>query len=181
MENKSIMAASSPVSDHIPDSFGDTDPLFREKLDQLLVSGNVMDEPTLDTIFTTLTKQLESGDDKKKLPANDACRYLAQLRSFQPKHFDGLLARWVCGHVRSPDRSALLRILPSLIGVGCVTIRPFLSLVRRLNHSSTAIPNAAELPAELVGLLVPRPVGRRYLDLVGKLLALWPAVYTKRV
>lgn len=168
IENKTIMAASSPVSDHIPDSFGDTDPLFREKLDQFLMSGNVMDESTLDTLFSTLTKRLESGDDKTWLSANDTCRYLAQLRSFQPKHFDGLLARWVCGHVRSPDRSTLIRILPSLIGVGCVTIRSFLSLARRLNHS-TAIPNAAELPAELVELLVPRPEGGGYLDLVSQL------------
>lgn len=179
MENKSIMAASSPVSDHIPDSFGDTDPLFREKLDRLLMSGNVMDEPTLDTLFSTMTKHLESGDDKTRFSANDTCRYLAQLRSFQPKHFDGLLARWVCGHLRSHDRSTLLRILPSLIGVGCVTIRSFLSLARRLNHS-TALPNAAELPAELVELLVPRLQGGRYLDLVSPLLlALRSAVNTE--
>lgn len=178
MENKSIMAASSPVSDHIPDSFVDTDPLFREKLDQLLMSGNVMDEPTLDTLFSTLTKHLESGDDKTRLSANDTCRYLAQLRSFQPKHFDGLLARWVCGHMRSSDRSALLRILPALIGVGCVTIRSFLSLAKRLNHP-TAIPNAAELPAELVELLVPQLKGGRYLDLVSQLLILGPGYYTK--
>lgn len=168
MENKSIMAASSPVSDHIPDSFSDTDPLFREKLDQLLMSGNVMDEPTLDTLFGTLIKYLESGDDKARLPANDICRYLAQLRSFQTKHFDGLLTRWVCGHLQSEDRSTLLRILPSFIGVGCVTIRSFLSLVKRLDHS-TAIPNAAELPAELLELLVAPVEDGRYLDLVSLL------------
>lgn len=166
MENKSMMAASSPVSDHIPDSLGDTDPLFREKLDQLILSGNVMDEPTLDAIFGTLTKHLESDDGQTKLSANDTCRYLAQLRSFQPKHFDGILARWVIGHLRSSDRSTLLRILPSLIGVGCVTIRAFCSLVKRLSSSSTAIPNAAELPADLLELLVPRSERSRYLDLV---------------
>ncbi|KAJ6157328.1 hypothetical protein N7470_004920 [Penicillium chermesinum] len=166
MENKTVLAASSPVSDHIPDSFNDADPMFREKLDQLLLPGTVMDEPTLDTIFSTLTKHLESGCGQVKLSANDTCLYLAQLRSFQPKHFDGALARWVCAHLRSPDRSILFSVLPSLIGVGCVTIRSFLSLLKRLSHSSIPLPNAASIPADLLGLLVPRENATRYLDLV---------------
>lgn len=166
MENRSAVAASSPVSDHVPDSLGDADPLFREKLDHLLLSGNFMDEPTLDSIFNTLTKHLESGNHGAKLSANDTCRYLAQLRSFQPKHFDGILARWVCGHLRTPDRCTLLRILPPLIGVGCVTIQSFLSLVKRISYSAKVIPNAASLPADLVALLVTRTEDDGYLDLV---------------
>ncbi|KAJ5884979.1 hypothetical protein N7495_009489 [Penicillium taxi] len=166
MENKAALAASSPVSDHIPDYFGDEDPLFREKLDQVLLSGNVMDEATLDTIFNTLTKHLESEVSKVHMSLNDTCRYLAQLRSFRPKHFDRILARWVCEHLRSPDRVALFRALPSLIGVGCVTIKSFLSLVKRLSCSSTAISNVTSLPEDLVELLVSRPRETKYLDLV---------------
>ncbi|KAJ5594457.1 Mediator complex subunit Med12 [Penicillium hispanicum] len=166
MENKAVLAASSPVSDHIPDSFGDSDPLFREKLDQLLLSGSAMDEPTLDMVFNTLTKHLEIGGHKGNVSANDTCRYLAQLRSFQSKHFDGILARWVSGHLRSPDRSTLLRALPSLIGVGCVTIRSLLSFVKRLSFSTPGIPNAADLSADLIDLLVVRSENGKYLDLV---------------
>ncbi|KAJ5632913.1 hypothetical protein N7490_009252 [Penicillium lividum] len=163
--NKAILAASSPVSDHIPDSCGDTDSLFREKLDHLLLSGNVMDEPTLDTIFHTLTKQLESQLGKAKLSANDTCQYLAQLRSFQPKHFDGILIRWVCIHLRSSDRSTLLRVLPSLIGVGCVAIPSFLALVRRLSYSTSPLPNSENLPDELVDLALAVPPEDRYSDI----------------
>lgn len=167
MENKSIIAASSPVSDHIPDGFSGVDSSFRGKLDQLLQSGNIMDEPTLDTIFNTLTKHLESINGHANLSANDTSRYLAQLRSFHPKHFDAILARWVCGHLRSPERTTLLRVLPSLIGVGCVTIRSFLALARRLAVSATAkVPNAAQLPAELVQLLVTGDRGSESYDLV---------------
>ncbi|KAG0154386.1 hypothetical protein PDIDSM_1766 [Penicillium digitatum] len=143
MENKSIMTASSPVSDHIPDGFGGVDPFFQEKLDRLLQSGNVMDEPTLDAIFNTLIKHLESDDGHANLSANDTCRYLAQLRSFHPKHFDGILARWVCDHLRSPERTILLRILPPLI-----------------------VPNAAQLPADLVQLLVSGDEDSKSIDLV---------------
>ncbi|OQE37135.1 hypothetical protein PENCOP_c010G06992 [Penicillium coprophilum] len=167
MENKSIMAASSPVSDHISDGFGGVDPFFREKLDQLLQSGNVIDEPTLDAIFNTLMKHLESDDGHANLSANDTCRCLAQLRSFHPKHFDGILARWVCGHLRSPERTILLRVLPPLIGVGCVTIRAFLALAKRLTLTTPAtVPNAAQLPADLVQLLVSNDEGNKPLDLV---------------
>ncbi|KAJ5680489.1 hypothetical protein N7536_011628 [Penicillium majusculum] len=167
MENKAIMAASSPVSDHIPDGFGGVDPFFREKLDQLLQSGNVMDEPTLDAIFNTLIKHLESDDGHANLSANDTCRYLAQLRSFHPKHFDGILARWVCGHLRSPERTILLRILPPLIGVGCVTIRAFLALAKKLTLSKpVTVPNAAQLPADLVQLLVSGEEDSKSFDLV---------------
>ncbi|KAJ5555585.1 hypothetical protein N7535_008020 [Penicillium sp. DV-2018c] len=167
MENRSIIAACSPVSDHIPDGFGDVDPLFRDRLDQLLQSGNVMDEPTLDAVFHALTKHLESGDGHSNLSANETCRYLAQLRSFHPKHFDGILARRVCGHLRSPERSTLLRILPPLIGVGCVTISAFLALAKRLSASTPAkVPNAAQLPADLVQLLVPGNEYGKPIDLV---------------
>ncbi|KGO71242.1 Mediator complex, subunit Med12 [Penicillium italicum] len=167
MENKSIMAASSPVSEHIPDGFGGVDPFFREQLDQLLQSGNVMDEPTLDAIFNTLIKHLESDDGHANLSANDTCRYLAQLRSFHPKHFDGILTRWVCGHLRSPERTVLLRILPPLIGVGCVTIRAFLALAKRLTLSTpTTVPNAAQLPADLLQLLVSGDEDSKCFDLV---------------
>ena len=101
------------------------------------------------------------------MSANDTCRYLAQLRSFHPKHFDVILARWVCGHLRSPDRTTLLRILPPLIGVGCVTIRAFLALAKRLALSTpTSIPNTANLPADLVQLLLPSTKENRQFDLV---------------
>ncbi|KAJ5510749.1 Mediator complex subunit Med12 [Penicillium expansum] len=139
MENKSIMAASSPVSDHIPDGFGGVDPFFREKLDQLLQSGNVMDEPTLDAIFNTLIKHLESDDGHANLSANDTCRYLAQLRSFHPKHFDGILARW---SIFSPCKERLTLSTP------------------------TTVPNAAQLPADLVQLLVSGDEDSKSFDLV---------------
>ncbi|KAJ5738342.1 Mediator complex subunit Med12 [Penicillium malachiteum] len=166
MENKAVLAASSPVSDHVPDFFDDNDPSFREKLDQLLLSGNVMDEPTLDAVFNTLTKHMEHDASKVKLPVNDICRYLAQLRSFQPKYFDGILTRWVNNHLRLPGRPTLLSALPSLIGVGCVTFRSFLSLVRRLNISVPTVSDMADLPADIVKLLVFEEAQSSPLDLV---------------
>ncbi|EPS26667.1 hypothetical protein PDE_01605 [Penicillium oxalicum 114-2] len=166
LENRSVVAACSPVSDHIPDSLGDADPLLREKLDHLLYVGNVIDEPTMEALFQSLTKHLEGDDGKSSLSANDTCRYLAQLRSFQPKHFDVTLARWVCMRIKSSDRSHFMRVLPPLIGVGCVTIRSFWSLAKRLSASANTILDAADLPTDLLGLLMIEDRGAPFLDLV---------------
>lgn len=175
MENRSAMAASSPVSDHMPDAFNETDPFFYEKLDQLLSSGNGMDEATLDMIFNMLTKHLLSGGNQGKLSANNTCRYLAQLRSFLPKHFDLLLVRWICAVLKSPSRPTLSKILAPLIGVGCVTLQAFVSLLKSVAQQSEAvapiIPNMTELQTDLLELLVPVEPGQgRRSDLVCSLL-----------
>lgn len=169
IENKSAQAAPSPLSDHMPDAFGESDPSFHEKLSQFLSSGSGMDEPALDNIFDALVKILDVGDGQAKLSANDACRYLAHLRPFHPKHFDARLVRWVCGTLQSPDRPKLSKILRPLIGVGCVTISAFLSLVRRLlqTKSETTVPNAAGVQMDLFELLIPpAPEMSRYCDFV---------------
>lgn len=173
-ENKSAQAAPSPLSDHIPDALSETDPSFLGKLDQFLSSGSGMDESTMDAIFDALVKVLDSGDGQTKLSANGACRYLAHLRPFHPKHFDARLVRWVCGALKSSDRIGLFKSLPPLIGVGCVTIQAFLSLVKKLLQASptfTAIPKVDELRMNLFELLVPAAEQNRCRDLVCSLRA----------
>ncbi|KAF7125224.1 hypothetical protein CNMCM5793_001333 [Aspergillus hiratsukae] len=151
IESKSSMAAPSPLSDHIPAAFNEADPLSLVKLDQLLSSGSGIDESTLDTIFNLLTKQIESGGGHAKLSLNETFR-------------------WICGLLKSSAGAILSRILPPLIGVGCVTIQAFVFLVRRLLKSenvSSLISNPRELRIDLLQLLVPPPVGQsRYFDLV---------------
>ncbi|PWY67503.1 mediator of RNA polymerase II transcription subunit 12 [Aspergillus heteromorphus CBS 117.55] len=169
IEGKSALAAPSPLSDHIPMTSGGVDSSFQEKLDQILFSGGGLDESSLDSVFTSLTRALGNhGQDK--LSANDICRYLAYLRSFHPKRFDAMLVRWVCGLLKSPSRSVMTRILPPLIGVGCVTIHAFVMLVRKLLQServASVIPNVADLRLNLLELLVPpEPSQSRYVDMV---------------
>ncbi|PKY07776.1 mediator of RNA polymerase II transcription subunit 12 [Aspergillus campestris IBT 28561] len=158
IENRSALTAPSPLSDHAPLAFNPMDSALQEKLDQLLGPNGGIDESTMDTIFSSLTKILGSVDGQPRLSANDACRYLAQLRLFRPKHFDGMLVRWICSLLRSPTRPALSQILPPLIGVGCVTIQAFVFLVKRILQSekvATAFPNLADLRIDLLELLIP--------------------------
>ncbi|RAH83067.1 mediator of RNA polymerase II transcription subunit 12 [Aspergillus japonicus CBS 114.51] len=156
IENRAAVAAPSPLSDHISVSTGQIDSLFQEKLDQTLLSGGGMDESTMDTSFASLTKALQDGH--MKLSANEICRYMAYLRTFHPKRFDAMLVRWVCGLLKSQTRSTMARILPPLIGVGCVTIHAFVTLVKKLLQSEkvvAVIPSVAELKLDLFELLVP--------------------------
>ncbi|CEL07775.1 Putative Mediator of RNA polymerase II transcription subunit 12 [Aspergillus calidoustus] len=159
IESKSALAAPSPLSDHLPAAFCDVDASFQDKLDQLLSSGNGIDESSMATVFKSLTKILEYGSNLAKLSANDACRYLAYLRPFNPKYFDLMLVRWVCGLLRSTSRPVMSRILPPLIGVGCVTIQSFVSLVKKLltsEKASPGIPELASLRLDLLQLLAPQ-------------------------
>ncbi|KAL3466791.1 hypothetical protein BJX64DRAFT_284344 [Aspergillus heterothallicus] len=160
IESKSALAAPSPLSEPLPANFSDVDASFQDKLDQLLISGNSMDESSISTVFNSLTKILGYGDDSTKLSANDACRYLAHLRPFNPKYFDLLLVRWVCGLLKSPARPAMSRVLPPLIGVGCVTIYSFVSLLKKLlasaDKTSPAISELDILRLDLLQLLAPQ-------------------------
>ncbi|PKX91641.1 mediator of RNA polymerase II transcription subunit 12 [Aspergillus novofumigatus IBT 16806] len=167
IESKSSMAAPSPLSDHIPSAFNEADPLFLLKLDQLLSSASGIDESTLDTIFNLLIKQIESSGGHAKLSVNETCRYLSYLRPFHPKRFDIMIVRWICGLLRSTTGGILSQVLPPLIGVGCVTIQAFVSLVRRLLKSENMISNPRDLRIDLLQLLVPPPAGQsRYFDMV---------------
>ncbi|KAL7657800.1 RNA polymerase II mediator complex subunit, variant 2 [Aspergillus niger] len=170
IENKSALAAPSPLSDNLSTAFNDADSSFQEKLDQILFSGGGMDESTMDSIFNSLTAALANENGHLKLSANDICRYLAYLRSFHPKRFDARLVRWVCGVLKSPSRIAMVRILPPLIGVGCVTIHAFVMLVKKLLQServASVVPKVTDLQLDLLELLVSQESsGSRYTDMV---------------
>ncbi|KAL4862934.1 hypothetical protein BDV12DRAFT_35458 [Aspergillus spectabilis] len=160
IESKSALTAPSPLSDHIPSTFSDADASFQDKLDQLLSCGNGIDESTMSTVFSSLTKVLGfGGGGPPKLSANDACRYLAYLRPFNPKYFDAMLVRYVCALLRSSSRPTMSRVLPPLIGVGCVTIHSFVLLVKKLSapeKAAAVIPDLASLRLDLLELLLPQ-------------------------
>ncbi|KAL2866016.1 uncharacterized protein BJX67DRAFT_151939 [Aspergillus lucknowensis] len=159
IESKSALAAPSPLSDHIPATFTDVDASFRDKLDQLLSSGNGIDESAMTTVFNSLTKLIGGDIHTAKLSTSDPCRYLAYIRPFNPKYLDSMLVQWVCGLLRSSARPMLSRILPPLIGVGCITIHSFVLLVKKLlacENANPIGPKSTTLPLELLELLAPQ-------------------------
>ncbi|PGH09502.1 hypothetical protein GX51_00607 [Blastomyces parvus] len=159
-DRKLAMAACSPVSDHIVDTLNTSNPTFTEELDQLLTSGNSMDELTVARIFDSLCKRLQAGSVNGKPCAHDTARYFAQLRPFNAKLFDNLMIKWVISLLRSSPRPNLSSVLPPLIGVGCVTLHSFYVLARALLHSDadkSTVPDLAELRISMIQLLDSRP------------------------
>ncbi|KAL1962441.1 hypothetical protein VTN77DRAFT_9712 [Rasamsonia byssochlamydoides] len=157
-DRKFTLAASSPVSEHMAETLNDANSLFNDDLEQFLSSGNSMDDNTLVMIFQKLSQQLELCDDQGKFSASTICRHLVQLRSFNPKHFDLLLIRWIEGLLKSSTRPKLSNILAPLVGVGCVTLPAFSAMVKKLMLSEStrsAIPHLAELHLDLLELFVP--------------------------
>lgn len=157
-DRKFAMVASSPVSDHMAETLNDANPSFNDDLEQFLSSGNSMDENTLVMVFQKLSQQLELCDDQGKFSTSAICRYLVQLRSFNPKHFDLLLIRWIEGLLKSSTRPKLSKILAPLVGVGCVTLPAFSAMMKKLMLSEStrsAIPRLAELQLDLLELFVP--------------------------
>ena len=157
LDHKSVLAVSSPVSEHMAETLNSANPSFSEDLDQFLSSGNTMDEVTLVAIFKSLTSQLESGGGKRRLSSNEICRYLSQLRTFNPKQFDLLLIKWIEGILKSPTCPSLPKVLSPLVGVGCVTLPAFYAMVKKLQQaeSSRRTSNMAGLQLNLAELLVP--------------------------
>lgn len=164
---KAGVPASSPVSDHLMETIDHANPTFLEELDQLFSSGDRMDESTMVRIFETLTKGLQTRSGKGFLSACDACRYLAQLRTFNPKHFDSLLLKWIEALLKSPTRPKLSEILVPLVGVGCVSLRPLFVLVKKLSSDASGISDMPALQLNLLHLLGPKALdGDGPLDLV---------------
>jgi mediator of RNA polymerase II transcription subunit 12 len=169
LDCRSTLAASSPVSDHMVDTLSSEKRTSNEDIDQLLSSAIVIEESTLTAVFGTLCRRLELSGTDGKSSASDTCRYLVQLRSFNPKYFDILLIKWIGKTLKSTSRTKLSKILVPLVGVGCVTFKGFFALARKLMQpeSSVVIPDAVNLRLELLELLRPlSPTQRGPLNLV---------------
>ncbi|KAL4952117.1 hypothetical protein BDW69DRAFT_200960 [Aspergillus filifer] len=158
IESRSALAAPSPLSDHNPGTFEGVDASFQDKLDQLLFSGNGIDESTMSSVFSSLTMILTTDSGKTKMSRKDACRYLAYLRPFNPKYLDTMLVRYVCVLLKDSSRPAMSQLLPPLIGVGCVTIYSFVLLVKKLSahDKAAAVSNLDSLRLDLLELLIPQ-------------------------
>ncbi|EFR02531.1 hypothetical protein MGYG_05527 [Nannizzia gypsea CBS 118893] len=156
-DKKSAMAASSPVSEHMADTLNPVNPTFGGMLDQLLASGNCMDDATLLRIFELLIQKLETGKADISITSSEAARYLAQLRLFNPKTFDGLMIKRVVGMIRTSPRPRLSEFLPPLVGVGCVTLLAFFGMVKGLLEADKMgennIPDVMQLRLDMLGVL----------------------------
>jgi mediator of RNA polymerase II transcription subunit 12 len=171
LDRKYAINASSPVSDHMTDTLDPINPTFPNSLEQLLVSGNSMDEPTMVRIVDLLLQMLVADKPGSKPSGTETAQYLARVRTFNAKFFDGLLIKWIISNVTSQSPPKLSAVLPPLIGVGCVTFQALFTLIQRhLNSRSkeeSSSAAAAALRFDMIELLkVDQSSGSEFLDTV---------------
>ncbi|KAH0543775.1 hypothetical protein FGG08_001957 [Glutinoglossum americanum] len=121
-DQRTAVAACSPVSDHMTDVLQSTDADFNEDIERLLSSGTSMDKHTLARLFETVLSRMESawGDPEPQLLSFGLL--LARLRTFDERNFDGLMSKWVSRLLLTTSRPTLSQTLPPLVNSGCVVL-----------------------------------------------------------
>jgi mediator of RNA polymerase II transcription subunit 12, fungi type len=121
-DQKTAVAACSPVSDHMTDVLQSTDADFNEDIERLLSSGTSMDKHTLARLFETVLSRMEStwGDSEPQLLSFGLL--LARLRAFDERNFDALVGKWVGRLLLMTSRPSLSQTLSPLVNSGCVML-----------------------------------------------------------
>jgi len=98
-------AACSPISDTMVEAVQSTEPTFADEMDQILASGNSMDEQTLTRVFGTISRHLEKSFEESSLLTIRFSHLLLTLRGFGPRVFDVLIKDWLDKWLQSSDPS----------------------------------------------------------------------------
>ena len=157
-ESKPIMAACSPVSDHVAEVLQSAESTFVEEMEALLSSGNSMDKQTLSRIFGTITHRIEKAWDDSIQSTNGFYSLLTRLRIFNKNSFDSLMQSWLEATLSVKRRPKLVTIVMPLICTGTLKLQAFVDRIA-LYLSTVEEPSlCAELSVEILSLFVPQPL-----------------------
>lgn len=131
-EQKSAVAAYSPVSDHIAEALQSAESNFNDEFEQLLTSGTSMDKQTMTRLFGTVMKRIEYAWDQSDDESHNLGMLCSRLRIFDSKHFDSLMLVWLEGLLLSTSRPELNKALSPLITAGCLSLRAVVACARTL-------------------------------------------------
>ena len=134
LDPKQSAAAPSPISDNVVEAVQSDNPTFFEEMDQILMNGTSIDQPTLTRCFGAITSHLEmSWNEAIAFP----CRYpelLARLRALDPKNFDLLAATWLDSLALQKSRPHLSIIIVPLVCLKVFTLATIVDHACRLNQ-----------------------------------------------
>jgi mediator of RNA polymerase II transcription subunit 12, fungi type len=130
-------AAFSPVSDHMAGNLQFADMNFLDEFEQFLGTGTRMDEENMLKSFETLSERLVATEDFESTQSARLNHLLSQLRTYNEKQFDSLMIKWVAGLV-TQNAKRLERIIPPLIGTGCLTFEALFSITKTVLGSTTS-------------------------------------------
>lgn len=157
-EQKSAIAACSPVSDHMAEALQSAESSFNDEFEQLLTSGTSMDKQTMAQLFKTIMKRMEDAWYHPKDEINNLGFLCSQLRVFDRKHFDGLMLAWAERLLLSTNRPTLMRASMPLISAGCLSIWTVVSCARVLQDrlkKEGAGDSVARVAIDVLDLIAP--------------------------
>lgn len=114
------IAACSPISDHMAESLQMAGSSFIDEFDQLLSTGNIMDDQAMTRLFYTLTERIELAVDACQADTIGLCHMILRLMTFRPQQHHQLMTGWLQRLLQSP-KSISVQIFQALISSGVIT------------------------------------------------------------
>ena len=118
-----VIAACSPISDYMAENLQQAGQSFIDEFDQLLSTGNIMDDQAMSRLFHTLAERTEASSKAKQDDLISLCHMLFRLMAFRPKQYEQLLLKWLKRLLQNhqPD------ILTLLMGTGVVSLEDIMA------------------------------------------------------
>lgn len=157
-EQKSAVAACSPVSDHIAEALQSAESNFNDEFEHLLTSGTSMDKHTMTRLFNTVVKRIEHAWEHSDDEIGNLGVLCSRLRIFDSKHFDGLMLVWAESLLISTSRLDLKRALSPMISAGCLSLRAVVACARTLidgPKQKEARDKHAQVTVDMLDLIAP--------------------------
>ena len=157
-EQKSAVAACSPVSDHIAEALQSAESNFNDEFEQLLTSGTSMDKQTMTRLFSTVMKRIEHACERSDDESYNLGILCSRLRIFESKHFDSLMLVWLESLLLTSSRPELQRALLPLISAGCLSLRAVVACARTLIEGAqqkVARDDNARVMVDMLELITP--------------------------
>lgn len=151
-ERNAAVAACSPISDHMAETLHSAGSSFNEEFEQLLTTGNSIDDQTLASLFRALTTRLETGNSDKKNSPELLCQMLCRLRAFRPKQFDSLMNKWLERLLQNTNQLISRRLVLAIISFGCTNFRMIFMIGKDLLSADAARPGIVNGSAVRSGL-----------------------------
>ena len=163
-DRSSTTAAFSPFSDGMAETLQQAESTtFIEDFEALLLTGNSMDEHTMNQLFVVLVERLEKAIFTPSLDEDPfaLCQLLARLRIFQAAQFELLAGTWVMQLLSNPNVSHLEHLFLLLVGTGCISLEALFTVSKKVLRTN---PSALDQPR----LQQRREVIAKLIDMDGK-------------
>lgn len=154
MRNSSTTACSL-VSENMVETLQIAEPIFLDEIEQVLSSGTIMENHTMDRIFDLLTRRQRISWTTNGIEQSPIilAELLTRLRTFDSIYFERLVENWLDKLLLSTDRPTLSEILPPFICSSALTLASILERTNRLSENAESSRHFVSLALEAFELM----------------------------